>query len=431
LDGKLVNTSYLTQPQASAVSILLTTIFKAALTASTGICFAQHLWFVLRGNAMPLATIEKLFILRTNLLALGDLRSTWRAPLLVSMALLVWCLGLATIYPPGALIVTFEAYTFTEIHNMPVMNPPIPRNLDFAQNDTFPTFATHYGDVLYTFDEANGTHGRGFGYSYVGQSKALLITKLFSGPWESLSNVASSILINNQVFSSLASPGENFTYHLQFRAPQFRCTVAIHNISVPLDGVLYNDGLVFESKWDSQSLHYSVKQSRYEEIDLRQDHRRVTNYNIELTEQTCEPVSMLYDVETSFSRGLRKIEHSCSDAEPFHNKSRILGPNCKSEVVLPAEPQVLHDWNQKVMSALPIVNQWALLDAMGALLVGTHYDGSVYTPMEECDEESMLEFGCVSLLGDVVIANQNGNVSRKFILHFRYLLRLTIIQPVY
>jgi hypothetical protein len=37
LDGKLTDTSYLTQAQASAVSILLTTIFKAALMANTAI----------------------------------------------------------------------------------------------------------------------------------------------------------------------------------------------------------------------------------------------------------------------------------------------------------------------------------------------------------------------------------------------------------
>jgi hypothetical protein len=152
LNGTLVDTSYLTQAQVSAVSILLTTIFKAALTASTGICFAQHLWFILRGTATSLSTIEKLFVIRTNLLALGDLRVIWRAPLLFLMALLVWCLGLATIYPPGALIVTFEAHTITENHNMSVMNPPVPRNLNFANNAGFPTLgdedsvlSTHYG----------------------------------------------------------------------------------------------------------------------------------------------------------------------------------------------------------------------------------------------------------------------------------------------
>jgi hypothetical protein len=87
---------------------------------------------------MSLSAIEKLFVFRTNILVLGDLRSIWRAPLLFLMALLVWCLGLATIYPPGSLVVTLEAHTSTENYNMSVMNPPVPQNLNSAGNDTFP-----------------------------------------------------------------------------------------------------------------------------------------------------------------------------------------------------------------------------------------------------------------------------------------------------
>jgi hypothetical protein len=149
----LTDKSYLTQSQISAVSILLTTIFKAALTASTGICFAQNLWHVLRGNAISLSTIENLFVIRTNLLALSDFRVIWRAPLLFLLALLVWCLGLAVIYPPGALIVTFEAHTFTENYNMSVMNPPVPQDLDLAGNDTFPTLGEV---VLVTYPAGSG-----------------------------------------------------------------------------------------------------------------------------------------------------------------------------------------------------------------------------------------------------------------------------------
>ena len=91
---------------------------------------------------MPIDTIEKFFILRNNIFALCDLRSTWRSPILIAMALSVWCLGLATIYPPGALIVAIEPYTSTDEVEMAVMNPPIPRNLDFAANETFPTLAS-------------------------------------------------------------------------------------------------------------------------------------------------------------------------------------------------------------------------------------------------------------------------------------------------
>jgi hypothetical protein len=85
------------------------------------------------------------------------------------MALLVWSLGLATIYPPGSLIVTFEAHTFTETHSMSVMNPPVPQNFNFTKyNNDFPTLGTlaSYRTVFTSFARAHGGE-RIFGYSYV------------------------------------------------------------------------------------------------------------------------------------------------------------------------------------------------------------------------------------------------------------------------
>ena len=165
LNGKLVDTSYLTQSQASAVSILFTTIFKAALMASIGICFAQHLWLILRGSPMALSTVEKLFVIRTNILALGHLRSFWRAPLLFSMASLVWCLGIAMIYPPSMLTVTVVEHAHTEPRNMSVMNPPIPQDLDLLEGDAFPTLRN---DHLYSDSSKDDASGEQvYHYAYV------------------------------------------------------------------------------------------------------------------------------------------------------------------------------------------------------------------------------------------------------------------------
>jgi hypothetical protein len=58
------------------------------------------------------------------------------------MALLIWCLGIAMIYPPGALIVVFATSNYTENRNMPVMNPPVPQELDLGGGDSFPTLTT-------------------------------------------------------------------------------------------------------------------------------------------------------------------------------------------------------------------------------------------------------------------------------------------------
>lgn len=57
------------------------------------------------------------------------------------------------IYPPGALIVVLAASNYTENHNMSVMNPPIPQELDLGGNDTFPMLTS--GGVS-SKDDENG-----------------------------------------------------------------------------------------------------------------------------------------------------------------------------------------------------------------------------------------------------------------------------------
>lgn len=151
LNGTPLETSFLSQTQFSAVSILLSTIFKAALTASMGTCFAQHLWYVLCGKAMSLSMVEMLFVIRNDLFALLSPQGIRRAPLLFLMALLIWSLGIAVIYPPGALTVSVRTQEFTEHHNMSIMNPPISPQLDFSGDESFPTLSR--GDPLHGPDK--------------------------------------------------------------------------------------------------------------------------------------------------------------------------------------------------------------------------------------------------------------------------------------
>jgi hypothetical protein len=120
-----VDRGWFQQSYVSAVSILLVTIFKSSLTASVGTCFAQHLWLVLRGDATSISMIEKLFVLRHSVLALGNPRVIGKAPLLFLMALYVWGLGIATIYPPGAITVGSHPYVLNKTMDVSVLNPSL------------------------------------------------------------------------------------------------------------------------------------------------------------------------------------------------------------------------------------------------------------------------------------------------------------------
>jgi hypothetical protein len=349
---------------------------------------------------MPLSAIEKLFVFRTNILVLGDLRSIWRAPLLFLMALLVWCLGLATIYPPGSLVVTFEAYTSTENYNVPVMNPPVPQGLDISVgamdlNEIFPTLIE--GGVSFISVPDNDkdrwqTLTFGYGYVYRLTTFALLNTKSRRGPTASLNTIAQSIIVNNQVFNLPVHPGENSTYGFQFRGPQFCCAISRYHSSIPLlfspnnpDHPDYPDlleGLVFDSKWDLMSLLYSVIQHRIGNYTIQRGSQNITTYTafVETIEQSCRADSVLYDVNVTFPRGVQKFEHSLSDARPLLTPMNIGKDYGLLWFKLPPEPQ---DQNHGIAALLPIFNEWALLDALGHQLTGDFYETALLPDVAE------------------------------------------------
>jgi hypothetical protein len=205
-----------------------------------------------------------------------------------------------------------------------------------------------------------------------------------------LVNVAQSILINNQVFDLLAHPGENSTFHLRFRGPQLRCTVSRSSGSIPLEYITQNNdderddaliGLVFVSKWDPEPLLYSVTQHQIGNYTIQRSPRTVTSYEaiVETTEQSCKAMSVLYAVEVTFPRGVRTIQYSLSDIKPLPGQKDILDEDSGIhgiELVLPPKSGALEDWHQRVLAAIPISNEWTLLDALGSVLTGKFYEGS-------------------------------------------------------
>jgi hypothetical protein len=343
---------------------------------------------------MSLATIEKLFVFRTNILVLGDLRSIWRAPLLFFMALFVWCLGIATIYPPGALIVTFEAHNYTKNLSVPVMNPPVPRDLKFFDdNVSFPTlgYNPEFNHGAWT-SNASGVTVKLLRYPYVAPPMlhALLKTKPCRGTPGRLLNIARSTIMNGQVLDLIVHPGENSTFNMQFRAPQFHCTSSAYNHSLDLRDPLYDSTNLlltpeFASEWhtpasDEHILKYSVRKHSLESVTVIRRPDNITTYEAQLEtfEQSCWPKSMLYNVTISFPRGVRKIEHTLSDARAVpdpkdiydHPLPYLAGGNNSIYMALPAEPKALEEWNQKILTALPVLNEWVLLDALGSILPG-------------------------------------------------------------
>jgi hypothetical protein len=104
-------------------------------------------------------------------------------------------------------------------------------------------------------------------------------------------------------------------------------------------------------------------------------------------ETSCKAYSMLYDVNISFPRGVRKIEHTLSnlraipkptdlyDSDPPESVTSILdflgSPPTHDPVIIlnmSGGPQAVEEWRQTLRTAIPVTNKWALLDALGSVL---------------------------------------------------------------
>ncbi|KAF2682890.1 hypothetical protein K458DRAFT_488145 [Lentithecium fluviatile CBS 122367] len=161
LDRTPTDEGYLRQSQ------LLVTIFKGTFTTGVGISFAQNLWRTFRGSATAVSLVETLFLLRSSVLTLADLRSILRAPLLYLMALFVWFIGIATIYPPGALTVDLRPNSMMNNVDISVWNHGPGESFNIMMNGSenrYSTLALQLPEE--SLNQENHSDERFFNYPY-------------------------------------------------------------------------------------------------------------------------------------------------------------------------------------------------------------------------------------------------------------------------
>lgn len=98
------------------------------LRVSLGCVFTQYLWRLLRDNSLETSTIEDLFTMRSNVLALGRAFGRREAWILVLNALFLWSIPITVSFPPGAItivqghefsgldVLTFANFDVSQIH---------------------------------------------------------------------------------------------------------------------------------------------------------------------------------------------------------------------------------------------------------------------------------------------------------------------------
>jgi len=114
-------TTDIPQSYVTTISLLLVTAFRAALVATIGVCYTQYLWHTLRRETLKVGLIEELFQIRANALRLCNVALVRYTPTLLVIAVVSWVIPIATIYPPGAMVVGVESREVQEKFDVSVI----------------------------------------------------------------------------------------------------------------------------------------------------------------------------------------------------------------------------------------------------------------------------------------------------------------------
>lgn len=106
------------QSWVSSASLVLVAAFRLCLCLALGNAFTQHLWRIVRLNPVKVADLERYYNMQKDPFALLNLRVLLKAPSLYAMAFLGISIGLAGIFPPGAL--TVESRLYQSVHTQAV-----------------------------------------------------------------------------------------------------------------------------------------------------------------------------------------------------------------------------------------------------------------------------------------------------------------------
>lgn len=106
MDGKLASgplTFY--QRYLAVISHMIASTFRASLTASVLAVFMQHLWSVMRTEFIATSTFESPHQIRQDFTHLGKAKTLMASPILYGLAVVLWLIPFAALYPEGSLTV--------------------------------------------------------------------------------------------------------------------------------------------------------------------------------------------------------------------------------------------------------------------------------------------------------------------------------------
>jgi hypothetical protein len=390
LDGKDSSINpVLSQSRVTVISLLLVTAFRAFLLTALGTSFAQSMWFLLRSKALPVSLIESLFWIRRNIFELANPKIARQAPILLLAAVVYWAVSIAIIYPPGALIVQSEQFSYMTGVNASVMNPrPDPNTREI----TWPFLnglaeVWVWGTEFFDFPTGTGSTGN-FSTKYS-----------YEVPEIRLQRIVKLGMITGQIVTLAPLGTLNSSHSFSFAGPQLRCR-NLPNITTTKDiqGDAYHHESVFNITWlGARSKAYEVfpikitlsaKEVKGYFLALNQSapaklesyggpDNRTMSLVIEESLIECDAYQANISVDFRYESGVQLVKYNADVGSKllFQTDLRLPQNATKDGGILRTSKEYL-EWAPNVLQWNHIASCYAILEAVGKSLTynwNTHF----------------------------------------------------------
>ncbi|OAL55276.1 hypothetical protein IQ07DRAFT_627422, partial [Pyrenochaeta sp. DS3sAY3a] len=353
LDGSMTQERRFRQSHITTLSLLLTTIFKACIVGCVGLAFTQHIWHNLRQRTFTIDCIEHLFSLRSNPVELARLKASLEALILFAMAVFVWLVPIAIIYPPSALTVEIRPFLVMKVISVPVLFPFDP---DF--------------DPL---EHEKSDNPRPYRNEWMPRPPdSLHINYLW--PNSSLARLAESVLISGKIAEFPPLENENASYILNFRSPQISCTneTIIWTETQDMVRIYNNEISPYSIVWTSEMASANLTITSLTKLLWYPGSRPwLLNESFAFEGHkyilVCKPVSVAYALNVSYKKGFRELNYTKRDSRPlqpiqgrtFSYNKTTSEDDSRSTTYLDDKQQ----WVSRIQETLWTWTEWSILTA--------------------------------------------------------------------
>jgi hypothetical protein len=215
-------------------------------------------------------------------------------------------------------------------------------------------------------------------------------------------------MMGDRLLNTPSHTGENSSYSLQFRAPQFQCNTSTSLEQLDLtnedDAYPTATGPAFRSSWDSDESIFRVEKYLMKYIYTTQHNGSRHIGAVDVQRLECRGVSALLDLRITHPKGIQEIYRNTTDLRPL----RLAQNRIATGVSMPPAPYTntsnygedVRNFTEMVARLVPTMNEKSLLDSFGRLADGdsnqtcyAHARNSIRRPPGggECTEHGTLD----------------------------------------